>query len=112
MSYHSFTVPTERRPYFIDTDGNLTYTKREDEVVTRAINWGPQLYSGESISSVAYEDHGVTRSSTSNTGNVTTTSVTGTGYFEVTVTLSSGRKLQRVVRFVSTEGAGPSSDYR
>jgi hypothetical protein len=104
-------MPLRRTRYFRDAYGNLTTSKREDEIVQVVLNWDPWLAAGESISSVAYDDSGVTRSATTNTGSVTTTSVTGSGSFEVTVTLSTGRKLQQVVRFISTD-TGVTSDYR
>ena len=111
MSSSTVILPLERTRYFRDADGNLATSKREDELLTVVLNWADQLASGETISSAAYEDFGVTRSSTSNTTTTTTTSVTKSGYFEVTVTLSTGRKLQQLVRFMATDVA-VSSDYR
>lgn len=110
MSSSSVAWPLERRRHFQDGDGNMAFSKRDDEITQVVLNWDSQI-GGDAISSVAYEDHGVTRSSTTNTGSTTTTSVTGSGYFEITVTLTSGRKLQRIVRFISTDG-GEKSDYR
>lgn len=111
MSSSSFAIPLERTRHFRDGDGNVCYSKRDDELLQVVLSWDAALAPGESISSVAYEDHGVTRSDTSNNGSKTWTSVTGSGYFEVTVTLSTSRKLQRIIRFISTDG-GEKSDYR
>lgn len=110
MSSSTVVLPLERSRYFTNEDGDLSTSKRSDEIVQLVLDWSDQLASGETISSVAYEDSGITRSSTSNTTTTTTTNVTGTGYTEVTVTLSTGRKLQLVVRYYDSEGPGPS-DY-
>jgi hypothetical protein len=111
VSSSTVILPLERTRYFRDADGNLSYSKREDEIVQVVLDWSDQLASGETISSVAYEDHGVTRSGTSNTTTTSTTSVEKTGWFEVTATLSTSRKLQRVVVFYGEMGAR-ASDYR
>ncbi len=111
MSSSTVILPLRRTRWFRDADGNITYSKRWDEILQSVINWADQLASGETISSVAYEDHGVTRSSTSNTTTTSTTNVTGGGYFIVTVTLSTSRKLQKIIRFVTTDGP-EQTDYR
>ena len=110
MSSATVFMPLERSRYFRDTDGALATTKRQDEIVQLVINWTDYLASGETVSSVAYVDSGVTRSSSSATTTTSTTSVTGVGETEVTATLSTGRVLQQVVRFYGTDGA--ASDYR
>jgi hypothetical protein len=104
-------LPLERNRWFRDRDGILSTTKREDEIVGMTIDWSRQLASGETISSVAYEDSGVTRTGTSATTTTTVDNVTGIGETEVTVTLSTGRKLQELVRFYDREGAR-AGDYR
>lgn len=111
MSSSAVILPLERTRYFRDRDGVLATSKRYDEIVQLVLDWTDQLASGETVSSVAYEDSGVTRSSTSNTTTTSTTSVTGTGETEITVTTSAARKLQAVVRFYGAEGVR-AGDYR
>lgn len=105
MSSQTVILPLERSRYFRDHDGLLSISKRSDEIVSLPIDWTDQL-SGETISSVAYVDSGVTRSSTSNTTTTSTTLVTGVGETEITTVTSGGRKLQMVVRFYDAEGVG------
>lgn len=100
-----------RNAYFRDIDGIMATSKRIEEVVSLVLDWSDLLASGETISSVAYEDLGVTRSSTSNTTTTTTTKVTGTGSTIVKATLSTGRVLHREVRFYGVDGRVPG-DYR
>lgn len=98
--------------WFRDHDGAVATTKRYDEIREAEIDWSDRI-GGDIISSVTYVDSGVTRTLTSNTTKRTTTSCAGLGEFEVTATLSSGRKEQEVVRFYdAASGAGRSSDYR
>lgn len=111
MSSATVYMPLERSRYFRDEDGALATTKREDEQLQLVIDWSDQLASGETISSVAYVDSGVTRSSTSNSTTTTTTTVTGIGETEVSVTTSAGRVLQQVARYYSPEG-WRAGDYR
>jgi hypothetical protein len=99
------TLPLERNRYFIDHDGAMATTKREDEKLYLPINWTDPL-EGATISSVAYVDSGVTRSSTTNGTADTYTYVTGLGETEITVTASDGKILQKVVRFYGEQGAG------
>jgi hypothetical protein len=102
-------IKPERVRYFTDRDGVMSCAKRIDEVVPLIIDWTDVLGSA-TISSVAYVDSGVTRSSTSNTTTTTTTYVTGSGETEITVTLSTGEVRQRLVRFPAKE-QGSESDY-
>lgn len=111
MSSSTVILPLERSRYFTDSDGHLATTKRSDEIITLSINWGDQLASGESVSSVAYVDGGVTSSSASLSTPTSTITVTGTGELEITATLSTGRKLQRVVRFYAPDSE-MVRDYR
>ena len=111
MSSSTFYQPTVRSRWFKDRDGIVSTSKRSDEIIGVVINWAPQLATGETISSVAYEDSGVTRTGVSNSTTTSTCNVTGIGYFIVTATLSTGRKLQDVRRFYDVCGANPE-DYR
>lgn len=111
MSSATVILPLERTRYFRDKDDVLSTTKREDEIVDLPLDWSERLLSGETISSVAYDDSGVTRSNTSNTTTTTTDYVTGHGETEITVTLSTGRKLQELVRFYPQEGS-IAGDYQ
>jgi hypothetical protein len=92
----------KRNRYFHDKDGVLSTAKREDEIVPLIINWS-DLIGSATISDVSYDDSGVTRSSTSNTTTTTTTYVTDIGETEITVTLSTGEKVQMLVRFYEEE---------
>jgi hypothetical protein len=109
MTYY---IKPRRIKYFTDRDGKMSQVKRYDEIVPLIINWSDELGS-DTISSVAYSDSGVTRSSTSNTTTTTTTYVTGTGETEITLTLASGAKKQRVVRYYDQESHDTTSvsDY-
>lgn len=110
MSSGTVILDLERSRYFQD-DGALATSKREDEILTLSLDWTDQLATGESVSSVAYEANGVTTSGAALTSPVSTITVTGTGWVEVTATLSTGRKLQKIVRF--HEADGPKAlDYR
>jgi hypothetical protein len=111
MSSATVILPLERSRYFVDRDGYLSTSKREDEKTTLVLDWTDQLASGESVSSVAYVDSGVTSSGAALTSPNSTIVVTGVGEVEVTATLSTGRILQRVVRFYDSAGAR-AMDYR
>lgn len=94
----------QRNRWFKDEDGAKATTKREDEKISVVIDWSQSFASGESIEDVVYADSGVTRSSTSNNGSVTTTIVTGLGEFEITVTTDAGHTFQQVRRFYGPTG--------
>lgn len=104
-------LPLERNRWFRDGDGALATAKREDEIIECIINWGNLLLSGETCSSVAYVDSGLTRTGTALAGSETTDYLAGTGETEITVTTSLSRKLQKVVRCYDEDG-GTLSDYR
>lgn len=110
MSSFTHYRPTERTRYFPDEDGVMSTTKREDEILVLSIDWSDELTSSEAVSSMAYSDSGVTTSGASLTGNVSTVTVTGIGEVEVTATLDSGSKLQRIYRFYDREGS-ITTDY-
>ena len=103
-------MPLSRNRWFADSDGAMATTGREDEHVPCIIDWSGLLLSGETVSSVAYVDSGVTRSSTSLATPVTTDYITGIGETEITVTTSASRKLQKVVRIYG-ESNQPVQDY-
>lgn len=102
--------PRNRFRYFRDDEGVLSATKREDEIIQLVLDWSRDLATGETIASVAYDSSGVTLSGTSSTATTSTCTVTGVGETEITATLSTGRKLQRVVRWYAENGA-PAEDY-
>ena len=106
----SVYLPPQRVEYFRDGDDVLSRAKRTDEIVPLIIDWSDRIGSA-TITAVAYEDSGVTRSSTSNTTTTTTTHVTGIGETEITVTLSTGDKQQMLARFYAEEGTEETSDY-
>lgn len=99
--------------WFRDTDGAIATTKHRDELLQVTLNWTDRLASGETVSSAAYEDSGVTRSGVSVSTPSTICSVTGLGEFEVEVTTSASRKMVERVRFYDFEGPGARErDYR
>lgn len=110
MSSVSAILPLERTRYFTDRDGELATSKRNDEIIQLSLDFTDQLATSETVSSVATVASGVTLSSASLATPVWTANVAGVGEVEVTATLSTGRKLQRVVRFYGTDGM--ASDYR
>ena len=83
-----------RRPrtsaFFKDFDGVLTMVKREDEVMPFAENFTDDLASGETISSVSWDESGVTVTAKANTSVGHTANVKGLGEATITVTFSSG----------------------
>ena len=97
----------ERSRYFDDGDA-MASSVREDEIVSIVIDWSNELArlpSGQTISSVAYEDSGITTSSPTNTTTTTTCKATGVGETEITVTTSGGYKLEKLVRHYPQSGA-------
>lgn len=105
--------PTERVRYFRDRDGAWATTKTNDEIVQVSLDWTDGLATGETVSSVAYTASGPTTSGAALVSPVSTVTVTGTGDLEIAATLSTGRKLERTVRFYEPAGAPGSreSDY-
>ena len=103
-------LPLERSLFFADDDGALATAGREDGHVPVIIDWGNLLLSGETISSVAYDDSGVTRIGTALSGSRTTDYITGIGETEITCTTSLSRKLQKIVR-IYAESSSVQADY-
>lgn len=110
MSSYTHYGPLERTRYFTDDEGYLSTTKTEDEILAFAYDWTDELATSETVSSVAYVASGVTTSGAALASPVSTITVTGVGELEITPTLSTGRKLQRTVRFYAPKGTW-STDY-
>jgi hypothetical protein len=113
MSSATVILPLVRTPYFRDRDDVLATTKRSDEIVTLSLDWTDQLETAETVSSIAYSASGPTTSSPTLATPVSTVTVTGVGELTVTATLSTGRKLERVVRYYEPDGieSQAESDY-
>jgi hypothetical protein len=113
MSSLSIILPLERTRWYTDRDGVVATTKRYDETIEVAVDWTDQLATSETVSSVAYDASGVTTSGAALVSPVSTVTVGRTGDLEITATLSTGRILQRLLRFVEEQTAdeGRESDY-
>mgnify|MGYP001590501062 CR=1 FL=1 len=111
MSSSTVILPLERTRYFPFRDGIAT-TKAVDDEIQLVLDWTDELASGETVSSAAYVDSGVTTSSKSVATPLTTCTVNKTGYTTVTVTLSTGRTRERRVYFISPHGGLGATDYR
>ena len=111
MSSFSVVFPLSRRRHFIDRDGVVSVTKRSDEIVQAGADWTNELASAETVSSVAVATSGPTVSGASLVSPVWTANVTGVGEIELTATLSTGRKLQRLMRFYAAQHDDSTSDY-
>jgi hypothetical protein len=111
MSSLTFYEPLERTRFFEHLDGIGTVIAEDDDV---QVNWnlGDFLASGETVSSAAYEDSGVTTSGKSVSSPTVTFTVTGWGYTTVTATLSTGRTKEKTWYFLPPDYAARSSDYR
>lgn len=112
MNLHSGPVTNRDGRWFRDYDGAIATTKRNDELVKVTLDWTDLLASGETVSSAAYTDSGVTRSSTSVSTPQTITSVTGLGEFKIVMTSSASRTPEVVIRFYdSAAGRTMVRDY-
>ncbi len=111
MSSSIILDPLERSRYFRDRDGVLATSKAEDDDLRVVLDLTDYLASGETVSSASYADSGVTTSSKSVATPQVLFTVTGTGYTTVTVTMSTGRTVDRIVRFYDSGGA-KAMDYR
>lgn len=110
MSSATVFAPLERSRYFDDGDAAAT-SKRTEEIIELRYDWNDALKAGESVSSIAYADSGVTTSSPALAANISSCNVTGLGETTLTATLSTGRKLQRMFRYYPVDGCR-TSDYR
>lgn len=97
--------------YFIDHDGELATSKRDDEKLQLVIDWSDQL-NGDTINSVSYDERGVAASGMSNTTTTSTVTVSDVGELEITVTTAAGSILQRVVRFYDSASPAGARDYQ
>lgn len=109
-SLQSLILPLERQRWFQDQDGVMSTSKRDAEIIAVGLDFTDELASAETVASVALVNMGLTSASGILATPVYTLTVSGTGEAEVTATLSTGRKLQRVLRFYGEEG-GATSDY-
>jgi hypothetical protein len=111
MSSTTFYEPLERNPWFDYEDG-IGMVKAEDDDIQ--VNWNltDYLASGETVSSAAYEDSGVTTSSKSVSSPTITFTVTGLGYTTVTATLSTGRTVEKTFYLIGPQESPVPRDYR
>ena len=89
----------------------LSFSKAQDDELQVTLDFTDYLASGETVSSAAYVDSGVTTSSKSVATPQVLFTVTKTGYTKVTVTLSSNRTVEKIVRFYD-QGGPKAVDYR
>lgn len=106
----TFFEPLRRREYTIDDDGAVAYVKAELDEKKITWNLTDWLESGETVSSAAYEDSGVTTSNKSVSSPSVIFTVTGLGETTVTVTSSNSRTFERTFRFRAPTGRTPA-DY-
>ena len=104
MSSSTVYEPLRRTRHFTDRDGVLSFSKAEDDELRVVLDFTDYLASGETVSSAAYADSGVTTSSKSVSTPQVIFTATGTGYTTVTVTLSTNRTVEKVVRFYNSSG--------
>ena len=90
-----------RRPTFADRDGVETMPKSESSVSTVTLDWADLLASGETISSAAWSDDGVTCTGETISGATTYATVTGTsGETQIKIVTSASRTLVRTIKFI------------
>ena len=104
--------PLRRNPWFQDKDGAQARVKASADEVQVIWDLTDHLASGETVSSAAYADSGITTSSKSVATPRITFTATGLGETVVTATLSTGRTVERTYRFFGPSGATGPSDYR
>lgn len=100
---------TNRNPWYRNKDGVLETTKRYDEIESGRFDFTNLLASGETVSSVSWDQDGVTISSSVLATPVVTWLVAGAGYATLKATLSTGRKLEQRMRWLATDAT--SGDY-
>lgn len=95
-------VPLARNQWFRDHEGIWTFPQHKDATHIHTLDYSAAMDElGDTISSVAFTDQGVTTSSSSVSSNVVTVTVAGTdGYVENTLTTSGGRTMVYTYRFV------------
>lgn len=111
MSSFSAILPLTRRRWFYDRDGVLSTSKRSDEILGVSVDWTNELASAETVSSVAVTTSGPTVAGAALVSPVWSARVTGVGEITLTATLSTGRKMQRLVRFYAEQHDDAVSDY-
>lgn len=107
----SFTFPLRRTEHFFDDERILSYSKDKDDDMQLTWNFKEWLASGETISSVTYDEHGVTVSGSSVSSPSITFTVNGVGSLEVSLESSASRTKVIPVRFYAP-GDIRTSDYR
>lgn len=100
----------KRAPWRINELGEEEIIKRYDEIVSVVVDLADELDT-DTISSIAWEDSGVTRSGVSNTTTTVTFLAAGTGYSVLTATTAAGAKIQKKLWFREPTGSGSESDY-
>lgn len=111
MSASTFREPLVRTRHFVDDDGAIAYVKADEDEIQITWDLTDYLASGETVSSAAYDDSGVTTSGKSVSSPNVIFTATGLGETEVTATLSTGRTVERTFRFMSPSG-NRASDYK
>lgn len=105
----------QRTRWWEDTDGAWATTLNDVDDSVK-VTWDLRDYmdsdAGESVSSVAFEDSGVTTSSKVLFQSQETFVMTGCGETKVTATFSTGRKLTRFFRIYETNANPRLRDYR
>lgn len=112
MSAVTFFEPLRRTNHTIGSDGAVEYTKAEDDEMKVTWPLTDWLESGETVSSAAYDDSGVTTSNKSVTSPNVVFTVTGLGETTVTITTSNSRTYDRTFRFNPPGGRAGPTDYQ
>jgi hypothetical protein len=101
----------QRDRFWVDSDGALatTIAKSTDDI-KEVLDLTDYLASGETVSSAAYSDRGITTSSKSVSTPQVLFTMTGYGDTEVQVTLSTGRVVTQLYRIYPMDGTMPR-DY-
>ena len=112
VSSTTVILPLERSRWFRNERNELSITKHPNEIIRLTLDWGDMaLASGETVSTAAYTDSGVTRTLSSVSGNTTIATFEGTGYTEINITTSASRELIQRVNFYPIDGR-IVGDYR
>lgn len=107
----TYLIPLERKEFFLSPAGLPTWIKEDDEILLITLDWLDKL-DGETISTSAWTDNGVTTSSASNTTTTASMTVTKTdGYSINKITTSGGRTLWQRAAFVSPSYVRRDRDY-
>lgn len=102
----------QRNRFWRDVDGTLsTSVTDSDEDIRVILDLTDYLASGETVSSAAYEDSGITSSSKSVSTPQVLFTITGIGETKVTITLSTGREHIERVRTYLAQSNTRRRDY-